>query len=280
MYAISPQFVFFNSQFAYQSLSLPLALAAIAFVARARWSENVRPLFGGAIVCLLAVAVTHHLTSLLTAAFLVVWAIAEPKGQARRRIFCGAVVAVLVTAIWAVIQWSLLRGYFDPMIEDVRVSSQMVSAYAFSETSGDPKPVWERALLLYYAASSVWPRPWMVLNCGRSIIRRARCALAPYPVHGDRCTGAGFYGKLVGRRDDSVGDSECNPHRWEPRVLLVLLVAIIPVLFAARALPKLGEVGDRASTFLFLPFSLLVVGGAMRWFRFRGAHNARHATKT
>ena len=268
VYAISPQFVFFNSQFAYQTLSLPLALAAVAFIARARWSQNVKPLFGGAIVCLLAVAVTHHLTSLLTAAFLVVWAIAEPKGQARRRVFCGAVVAVLVTAIWAVIQWSLLRGYFGPMIEDV--SSQMsVRRAPFSETSADPKPVWERALLVYYAAVVSLAASWIVLNCGRSIIRRARCALAPYPVDGDRCTGAGFYGKLVGRRDDSVGDSECNPYRWEPRVLLVLMVAIIPVLFAARALPKLGEVGDRASTFLFLPFSFLVVGGAVHWFRFR-----------
>ena len=47
------------------------------------------------------------------------------------------------------------------------------------------------------------------------------------------------------------------------------MVAIIPVLFAARALPTLGEVGDRASTFLFLPFSFLVVGGAVHWFRFR-----------
>src|SRR6478752_3139128 len=268
VYAISPQFVFFNSQFAYQTLSLPLALAAVAFIARARWSENVQPLFGGAIICLLAVALTHHLTSLLTAAFLVVWAIAEPKGQARRRVFCGAVVAVLVTAIWALIQWSLLRGYFGPMIEDV--SSQMSLRRApFSETSGDPKPVWERALLVYYAAVVSLAASWIVLNCGRSIIRRARCALAPYPVDGDRCTGAGFYGKLVGRRDDSVGDSECNPYRWEPRVLLVLMVEIIPVLFAARALPKLGEVGDRASTFLFLPFSFLVVGGAVHWFRFR-----------
>ena len=143
MYAISPQFVFFNSQFAYQTLSLPLALAAVAFIARARWSQNVKPLFGGAIICLLAVAVTHHLTSLLTAAFLVVWAMAEPKGQARRRVFCGAVVAVLATAIWAVIQWSLLRDYFGPMIQDV--SSQLtqgVHREPFSETSGDPKPLW------------------------------------------------------------------------------------------------------------------------------------------
>ena len=36
-YSVSAQFIFFNSQFAYQTLALPLALAAVAFIARARW---------------------------------------------------------------------------------------------------------------------------------------------------------------------------------------------------------------------------------------------------
>ena len=35
-YAVSSQFVFFNSMFSYQTLALPLALAAVAFIARAR----------------------------------------------------------------------------------------------------------------------------------------------------------------------------------------------------------------------------------------------------
>ena len=34
-YALSSQFVFFNSQFAYQTLALPLALAAVSFIADA-----------------------------------------------------------------------------------------------------------------------------------------------------------------------------------------------------------------------------------------------------
>ena len=71
VYAVSAQFTFFTSQFAYQTLALPLALAAVAFIARARWAHDPRPLLIGATVCLLAVAVTHHITSWLTAVFLV-----------------------------------------------------------------------------------------------------------------------------------------------------------------------------------------------------------------
>ena len=43
-YSVSAQFIFFNSQFAYQTLALPLALAAVAFIARARWADNPGPL--------------------------------------------------------------------------------------------------------------------------------------------------------------------------------------------------------------------------------------------
>ena len=118
VYAVSAHFVCFNTTFSYQTLALSLALAAVAFIARARWAADPRPLFGGATVCLLAVAVTHHLTSWLTAAFLVFWATAE-GGQARRRVFYGAVFAAVTTTAWAMIQWSILRDYFGPMIDDL-----------------------------------------------------------------------------------------------------------------------------------------------------------------
>src|SRR5271166_1192054 len=111
VYAVSAQFVTFNSQFASQTLALPLALAAVAFIARARWAADPRALFGGATVCLLAVAVTDYVTSWLAAAAFVFWAIAQRGRQARRRVFCGAVVAVAATTVWAMIQWSLLREY-------------------------------------------------------------------------------------------------------------------------------------------------------------------------
>ena len=53
VYALGPQFVFFNSQFSYQTLAIPLALAGVSLIARSRWSDDPLPLFFGATVCLL-----------------------------------------------------------------------------------------------------------------------------------------------------------------------------------------------------------------------------------
>ena len=58
-----------------------------------------------------------------------------------------------------------------------------------------------------------------------------------------------------------------DSQRWEPPTLLVLIVAMIPVVFAARLLPSGAEIGDRSASFLFLPFSLLVGEGAIHWSR-------------
>ena len=47
-YACSAHFVPWDSMFAYQTLALPLAVAAVAFVARARRADDARPLLVGA----------------------------------------------------------------------------------------------------------------------------------------------------------------------------------------------------------------------------------------
>ncbi len=62
-----------------------------------------------------------------------------------------------------------------------------------------------------------------------------------------------------------------SPHadsqRWEPSLLLVLMAATIPILFAARIMPSWGALGDRVLTFLYLPLSALFADGAVRWSR-------------
>jgi hypothetical protein len=243
VYAVSSQFVFFNSQFAYQTLALPLALAAVALIARARWASDPRPMLFGATVCLLAVAVTHHVTSLLTAVFLAMWTVAEPSGQARRRVFPGAVVAAVATTTWAMIQGSILQSYFGPIVDDL--GSQVTGGQrheAFSSSTVDATPLWERVFLVYYAAAVTLVVMALMLLTARSVLRRIR----PQP----------------------------SRPWWQPRLLLVLLVTIIPVLFAARIFPKGGEISDRSSSFLFLPLSLLVADHAVRWYRSRS--RSRH----
>jgi hypothetical protein len=76
LYMGNSNFVFFMSQFSYESLSLPLAVFALAAVV-ARSRSRGQPYFAGLTMAILlgvaAVAVTHHLTSLATAGMLFLW---------------------------------------------------------------------------------------------------------------------------------------------------------------------------------------------------------------
>lgn len=249
-YAVSPQFVFFNSQFAYQTMALPLALAAVALIGRARKADYPVPLFLGATVCLFGVAVTHHVTSFLTATFLVLWTLVE-RGQARPRVLYGALVAVASTLAWAMVQWSLLSDYFGPIVDDI--GSQLAGGLRrkpFHDSGGSVLPFWERLLLLYYAVS----------------LALVVLALVVYAF--------GWWGRRI------FGPREHRPERWLPSLLLLFMVVLLPILMAARVVPKGGEIFDRSSSFLFLPFSLLIGHYAVRFWwhepRPRVAGRSRH----
>ena len=153
VYALSSQFVFFNSQFAYQTMALPLALAAVSFIARAREFEAPLPFLGGATLCLLAVGVTHHVTSFLTAGLMLAWAVVE-KGRARWWIAYGACTAVASTLAWAIIQRQLLSDYFGPIIDDVRAQfTGGERRELFKDSAGIAARSLDQFLLLYYAAA-------------------------------------------------------------------------------------------------------------------------------
>lgn len=231
IYALSSQFVFFNSQFAYQTMALPLALSAVSFIVRARAADNPLPYLGGASICLFATAVTHHVTSFLTAGLLVLWALVE-GGRVRLWILYGACAAVASTLLWAIFQRQLLSGYFTPIINDVR--SQFGGGERrelFKDSSGLASRSLDQYLLLYYAAAL-------------SVIVLVVVVLAYREGH----------------------------YRLGPLLLLTAQSASIPLLLAARVVPKGGELYDRLSSFLFLPFSL-VVGGFVAWFWWREPHH-------
>jgi hypothetical protein len=303
VYAVSAPFVFFDSQFAYQTLALPLALAAVALIARARWVDNPRVLLSGACVCLIAVVMTHHITSWLTVGFLVVWTITQRGGQARRRVFYGAAIATAATTVWAMIQWSLLQEYFGPIMEDwAGQITGGLSRTPFADSAGKKVVVWEQLLIVSYAASVTFVSLWLVLIWARSIQLRlwpgarfkpSRGSTVSHSyVNGAPLTFLDTTGADVGRRasTDSLRSRrgsqatgfrspvkrgsplakrqpQHDSRRWEPRAVLVLIVAMIPLVFAGRIIPSGAEICDRSACFLFLPFSLLVADGVVFWDR-------------
>jgi hypothetical protein len=231
VYALSSQFVFFNSQFAYQTMALPLALAAVSFIARAHDSDDPMPFVGGATICVVAVAVTHHVTSFLTAALLLAWALVE-RGRGRSWTTYGALAAIAATLGWAIVQRQLLSDYFGPIIDDVR--AQFVGGdrrELFKDSAGTAARSLDQYLLLYYAAAL-------------SVIVLVILVLAYRERH----------------------------LQWGRLLLIAAMSASIPVLLAARVVPKGGELYDRFSSFLFIPFSLYVASFAA-WFWWREERN-------
>ncbi len=229
VYAVSPQFVWFNSQFSYQTLSIPLALAAISLIGRARPADKPFGLLGGATVCLLGVAVTHHVTSVLTAAFLLVWAVAE-RGAARVHVVYGALAGIFSTVAWAVVQRSTLEQYFGPMIDDLGAElSGGVRRQAFEDSAGTATPLVDKLLLLEYAA----------------VLTLTALALLLLTLYWQR------------RRQHDL-------YYWSPQLLVLALSLAIPILLASRVIPKGVEIFTRSSSFLFLPLSFVVVNYLVR----------------
>lgn len=229
VYAMSPQFVWFNSQFSYQTVSIPLALASVSMIGRARTAERPLPYLGGATVCLFGVAMTHHLTSFLTATFMLVWILAE-RGHARLEVAYGAMAAIATTLTWAVVQRSTLQTYFGPMINDlVSDLDNGVKRQAFTDSAGTATPLLDKVLLLNYAAALALTALVLFLLTIRWQRRR---------LH--------------------------DLHYWSPQLLILGMALALPVLFAARIVPKGVEIFTRSSSFLFLPLSFVVVNYASR----------------
>jgi hypothetical protein len=231
IYALSSQFVFFNSQYSYQTMALPLALAAVSFIVRAQEATDPRPNLIGATLCLLAVAVTHHVTSFLTAGLMLAWLIVE-NGRGRLWVAYGACAAIGSTLLWALVQRQLLSDYFGPIINDVGAQvANGARREVFKDDAGTKARALDQYLLLYYAAVM-------------SLIVAAVMVMAYRERH----------------------------FRWGRVLLLIGLTASVPIGLAARVVPSGGQLFDRSSSFVFIPFSMYVASFAA-WYWWREPHH-------
>jgi hypothetical protein len=221
-YAVSPQFYFFNSQFAYQTMALTLGLGGIFLLRRAQLSQgaSARHLSYLAMLALVATVVTHHATSWIILAFLVTWAFIAPKGQRKVLVKAAAVMGTGV-AIWTGIVGNRIVSYIGPVISAVL---QQVDSFEgrssqhqlFTTTAGSVTPEWQKAILIVYALSCTG----VAAYCGWKLLWR------------------GFH-----KRDRMLG-------------FLGASTLVYPITLAAHFLPAAGSLGDRASTFFFFPLAL------------------------
>lgn len=105
VYAANPNFSYFDSQVAYESLALPLLFAALAVTAHATESRSVWAT-GGAVVLVAAIAPTHHLTSYTACAILVLWVLSQRfllKRKPPWSLLCVMATALVTTGGWLLI---------------------------------------------------------------------------------------------------------------------------------------------------------------------------------
>jgi hypothetical protein len=151
-YAASPQFYFFNSQFSYQTLALALGLAGLTLLHRAQLKGSSA---GGprlavmAVQALVATVVTHHATSWIFLAFMIVWALAAPRGG-RATIACATAAMALSVAGWTLFNLHRLSAYMGPIMTGV-IQQFGGNAHLFHDAAGTALPSWERLVLVFYS---------------------------------------------------------------------------------------------------------------------------------
>lgn len=157
IYTAHPNFIFFNGQYAYESLALPLAVFSIASVTRWSLGEDKSMRSAWALVALLgisAVAVTHHVTMyVLTVFFLVVSLVHAIIGRRRAaNPWPFALFAAAATAGWLIFVASETAGYltviFGTALKDTirTLSLESPPRELFRSTHGSANPFAESAV--------------------------------------------------------------------------------------------------------------------------------------
>jgi hypothetical protein len=246
-YVANPQFYSFDAQYAYETLALGFAAAAVYFLVisaderaasspdgttgvmalRDRWRTGGRE-FALSAACLVATAITHHLVSWLIVGLLLVLApalhIAGRRAQARVAT-AAAVLATAVTTIWSSIAAGQLGTYLSPLIDAAvaqlrSVLSGHVGRQLFQGANGYVTPRWEELVML--AAAGLW--------C-------AVIALASF----------------VNLRHPTVLGGRL-------RHMPAIVACLYPAVLLSRLAPGSAEVGGRASAFVFFGAAVVVAG--------------------
>jgi hypothetical protein len=222
-YAVSSHFYSFDAGFAYETLALTLGLGGIFLLRRAQLADYAagRRLFYIASLVLIATVVTHHATSWMVLAFLIAWAAVSRKGE-RKLLTRAAVVMAVAVGIWTAVLASRIVGYLAPIASTALQSAHAFLAgtsehHVFGASGGTPPPAdWERAVLVVYTLATTFA----ALTCAWIMLSRA------------------FH-----NQDRMLG-------------LLGALNLAFPLTAASHFDPSVGELGDRAASFLFLPLAL------------------------
>jgi len=139
VYAANPNFLYWDAQYAYESIALPLAILAVFFLARRKGQRPSRLAIVSSSAAALAVVPTHHITALALAAVLLGWAAAAWLSRRRARgmtTYLPVVPATVIasaTAVWLAAVAPITVSYLGPVLS--RAVTQGIQLIVDHQTS-------------------------------------------------------------------------------------------------------------------------------------------------
>jgi hypothetical protein len=246
-YTANANFLFFDAQFSYESLALPLLLFVLASVVTWEAADRAgrRAWSVAAVAGTAAVVVTHHLTSYALAVVLV--AVAVTAAVLRRESAPGfarfAVFAAAGSALWLVVVASSTAGYLTPVIaraftSTIRTLTREEAPRQLFEAApgsgGYRTPFVERAVGLGSIALLAAAVPFGLRRVWRSYRRQPVAIVLSFAA-------IGFFAVLVLRLTPAAWES-ANRSSEFLFIGLALVVALAGLeRLAAPALPWLGR---------------------------------------
>lgn len=175
VYAAGPNFLYWDAQYGYESLALPLAVLTVFFLARRAGRPPSTPAVLSSLAAALAVVATHHITAWALAVLLLTWAAAawlrrrrsggtsaapETEAATRPATEAGttefaptlpATVTAGTAAAWVVAVAPITVGYLGPVLSRAAVQGyQLITTLHTSRTlfantgQAATAPAWER----------------------------------------------------------------------------------------------------------------------------------------
>lgn len=246
LYMANPAFLFFDSDFSYESFALPLAIFVLFAVALrysrppSRYSRH-RGLILAICLGLGAVVITHHVTSYALVAFLVLWTVTwtvvyfYQRRTQKDQVGPGpggiALLGLVLSIAWLTYTGNLavhyIGQYFVNAVHQLAqiLAGETASRQLFQNTAGFGLPVWERVIASTSVALILLALPFGLLQIWRH-------------------------------------------HRASATALALAVGALAyPVGQAFRLAPSGGELGNRTTEFTFLGIAfVLAIGTTEFWF--------------
>jgi hypothetical protein len=134
IYMGSSTFVFFDAQYGYESLGLPLGILIIFLLLKRSQAESRQRFIWSSltVLAMLAIVVTHHVSAYMFAGFLGLWALttiyANYRGARQPSLLWLALLLLGWNLLWLFTKADITIGYLSPHIQDAILAVQRLLA--------------------------------------------------------------------------------------------------------------------------------------------------------